>query len=114
MVDGPMDIMSRMIGRTTAHDGGELYSPTHHVMKTASAKGFSLVAVLKAANDPSTAYPSRKVEGQMRHVRGDLVAVVDPASRKVITAYKNVEQTPLRPDQTDADALKYGKQFRGK
>lgn len=114
MVDGPMDIMSRMIGRTTAHDGGELFSPTAHVMKQAREKGFSLIDIVKAANDPGHTYDNGRYEGQRRHIRGDIVAVVNTGNRKIVTAYQNVTKTALRPDQTDADAQRYGKQFRGK
>jgi hypothetical protein len=48
----------------------------------------------------------------MRHIRGDVVAVVHPPSQKIVTVYRNVTETDLRPDQTDADAQRYGRSRR--
>jgi hypothetical protein len=62
-------------------------------------------AVFLAATDPQTRYESRRNGGGMRHVRGDVVAIVDRGA--VITFYRNVEETALRPDQTDDDALAF-------
>lgn len=106
-LETPTEILSRMIGMTAASDGGPLYTPTSHVSHQSALKGFSLIAVLKAANDPFHTYDNGRVVGQRRHVRGNIVAVVDPQARKVITAYANVVETDLRKDQTDADAQEY-------
>ncbi|MER5754313.1 hypothetical protein [Streptomyces sp. NPDC002088] len=83
------------------------YRLTYHAQKQASAKGWSSEDVLLAANKPLHTYPSGRVPGQMRHVRGDLVAIVDPDANRVVTVYKDVEETGLRQDQTDSDALRY-------
>lgn len=80
---------------------------THHAKGQAAAKGLSIEAVLEAANDPSVTYANGRFAGQMRHIRGGIVAVVDPAKRVVITVYANVVETDARADQTDADARAY-------
>lgn len=54
-------------------------------------------AVFLAATAPTVRYESRRNGGGMRHVRGDVVAIVDRGA--VITFYRNVDETPIRPDQ---------------
>lgn len=88
------------------------WSLTPHAAKQATAKGWSPDDLLSAAREPHTTYENGRYPGQMRHIRGNLVAVVDPASKKVITAYENVTETDLRPDQTDRDAQNYGRRRR--
>lgn len=83
------------------------YRLTHHAQKQAAAKGWSSEDVLLAANNPLHTYPSGRVPGQVRHVRGDLVAIVDPAQKRVITVYQDVIETDVRRDQTDSDAHRY-------
>lgn len=79
-----------------------------HAAQQARAKGWSHSDVLAAANDPHTTYENGRYPGQMRHIRNDLVAVVHPESKTVVTVYQNVTETDLRPDQKDADARRYG------
>jgi hypothetical protein len=63
--------------------------------------------VMLAAAQPKVRYESRKGAGvSFRHIRDGIVAVVSPAGL-VITFYIDQEETPLRPDQTDADALRH-------
>ena len=78
-----------------------------HAAQQARAKGWTEDQVLAAANDPHTTYANGRYPGQMRHIRDDLVAVVHPESRKVVTVYQNVKETDLRADQNDADAKRY-------
>lgn len=85
------------------------YTLHPHALKQASLKGISTNSVLQAANHPTITYENRRFEGQRRHIRDDVVAVVDEARSLVITVYRNVVETDLRADQTDSDALKYGK-----
>jgi hypothetical protein len=85
------------------------YRLTYHAQKQAALKGWSSAQVLEAANRPQHTSPSSRFPGQWRHVRGDIVAVVDPADHRVITAYRDVAETSLRDDQTDADAQRYAK-----
>lgn len=87
----------------------EGYSLSGHAAQQARAKGWNPSDVVQAANDPHTTYANGRYEGQMRHIRGDIVAVVHPESKKVVTVYQNVKETDLRPDQKDADAQRYGK-----
>lgn len=89
------------------------YSLSGHAASQARAKGWDHAAVLAAANDPQTTYENGRYPGQMRHIRDNLVAVVHPESRKVVTVYENVTETALRPDQTDKDAQAYGRRRRG-
>lgn len=83
------------------------YRLTYHAQKQAAAKGWSSEAVLLAAEKPLHTYPSGRVPGQWRHVRGDIVAIVDPAENRVVTVYRDVKETSLRTDQTDEDARRY-------
>jgi hypothetical protein len=80
---------------------------TYHAQQQAAAKGWTSEDVLLAANKPLHTYPSGRVPGQVRHVRGDLVAVIDPVERRVVTVYQDVAETSVRKDQTDADAQRY-------
>lgn len=82
-----------------------------HAARQATSKGFDHAAVLDAANSPSHAYPNGKYPGQMRHIKNGIVAVVDPAERKVVTVYEDQRQTALRPDQKDRDARAYGRRL---
>lgn len=80
-----------------------------HAVRQANEKGFPHADVLAAANDPNTTYANGRYPGQMRHIRGGIVAVVDPDKRHVVTVYENVKETALRADQTDADSQRYGR-----
>lgn len=69
-------------------------------------------SVMAAADDPTVTYAvtDKKNAGrnrQTRHIRDGIVAVVDEAAGKIITFYADVEETDLRPDQTDAEAQRY-------
>jgi hypothetical protein len=85
------------------------YRLTYHAQKQAAAKGWTSEDILLAAEQPLHTYPSGRVPGQVRHVRGDLVAVVDPVAHRVITVYRDVAETDVREDQTDADAQRYSR-----
>jgi hypothetical protein len=69
-----------------------------HGKAQAAAKGWTLHQVWLAHVDPDVTYPSRR-EGQMRHIRGNLVVIVDARSNRAITVYENIVDTPLRADQ---------------
>jgi hypothetical protein len=83
------------------------YRLTYHAQQQATAKGWSSAQVLEAANRPQHTSPSSRFPGQWRHVRGEIVAVVDPADHRVITVYQDVRETSVRADQTDRDAQRY-------
>lgn len=70
---------------------------SRHIIAQAERKGFSLKAIKLAAEQPTIRYASRNHPGQMRHIRGDYVVVVE--GNTAITAYLNVVKTPLRKDQ---------------
>jgi hypothetical protein len=71
-----------------------------HALAQAGAKGFHPFAVMAAAGAPTVAYPSGDAHpGQWRHIRDGIVAVVEPATKRIVTVYVNVEETELRPDQ---------------
>ena len=66
--------------------------------------------VMLAATAPTVRYESRRNGGGMRHIRGSVAVIVDHDT--VITFYRNVTETPLRPDQTDADALAHAAEVK--
>lgn len=70
-----------------------------HAKAQAAAKGWSLADVYQAHVDPDICYPSGRYPGQQRHIRGNLVVIVDVRRNKAVTVYLNVEETELRPDQ---------------
>lgn len=84
------------------------YSLQPHARAQAALKGFTSEAVLGAANNPSISYESLRFPGQLRRIRGDIVAVCDPGTMRVITVYENVKETALREDQEDLSALLFG------
>lgn len=84
----------------------------YHAAEQAKKKGVHPDRVLLAANSPSVTYDNRRHLHQRRHIRDGICAVVDPAEGKVVTFYLDVEQTPLRPDQTDPDAVAYGNRVK--
>jgi hypothetical protein len=88
------------------------YRLTYHAQQQAAQKGWSSAQVLEAANRPQQTTPSSRFPGQWRHVRGSIVAIVDPADRRVITVYQDVAETALRADQTDRDAKSYAARSR--
>lgn len=83
-----------------------------HAAQQATAKGWSEDQVLHAANNPSVTYDNGRFPGQKRHIQGDIVAVVHPDSKKVVTVYQNVKETDVRPDQSDVDAQRYAARRR--
>lgn len=82
---------------------------THHAQKQATEKGIPHHLVLDAANNPSHTYENGRYAGQKRHIKNGIVAVVETASKRVRTVYKDQEETAIRPDQQDADAQKYAR-----
>jgi hypothetical protein len=95
------------------HEQPTGYSLSGHAAQQSRAKGWNPSDVLQAANDPHTTYDNGRYPDQKRHIRGDIVAVVHPESQKVVTVYRNVTETDLRPDQSDEDARRYGARRRG-
>jgi len=89
--------------------GSSTFSLHPHAAKQATMKGLDHAAVLDAANNPHHTYPNGRYPGQIRHIRNGIVAVVDPSRQQVITVYEDQRETALRPDQRDADALRYGR-----
>jgi hypothetical protein len=71
---------------------------TRHAAEQAKSKGFTAKQTWLAMTDPDVTYPSRR-EGQVRRIRGNVVAIVDEAANRCITFYENVVETPLRADQ---------------
>lgn len=84
-----------------------------HAAQQARAKGWAEDDILHAANNPSITYENGRYPGQMRHIHNDIVAVVHPESQKIVTVYRNVTETDLRPDQSDNDAKRYEARRRG-
>jgi hypothetical protein len=75
------------------------YTISKHAAQQAEQKGWTLAEIYAAANSPVITYQNGRYPNQMRHIRGDVVAIVDPKAQRIITVYKNVVETPLRPDQ---------------
>lgn len=82
--------------------------------KHAKTKGFDHAQMLAAAHDPGHSYTNPLDSTQEVRVHKDhsIAVVVDPKARRVITAYKNVEKTELRPDQV-ARGVKIGRGAHG-
>jgi hypothetical protein len=84
---------------------------SRHAAAQAVRKGFPLLDVILAANDPATIYDNGRYPGQTRHIRGRICAVIDHDSAEVVTIYENVATTALRDDQRTGhhatDALTY-------
>jgi len=78
-----------------------------HAVKMAASKGFTREQVLEAANTPSHTYANGRYPGQFRHIKGSVCAVVNPATKSVITVYLNTLETEVRPDQKDPDAVRF-------
>lgn len=78
---------------------------THHAKKQAREKGLSMRECDDAVMLPEITYPSLRVKGQERRIRGRVCAVVDAQRGVLVTVYLHNVRTPLRSDQTDADAL---------
>jgi hypothetical protein len=108
----PSMMPKRRVDHTTSARGAEGYTLSGHAAQQARAKGWAEDDVIQAANDPHTTYANGRYPDQMRHIRGDVVAVVHPPSQKIVTVYRNVAETDLRADQTDADAQRYGRNRR--
>lgn len=73
-----------------------------HCKAQAAEKGWTLDEVYKAHIDPDICYPSGRFPGQQRHIRDNLVVIVDAARNIAVTVYENVTETALRPDQIAA------------
>lgn len=99
---------------TSVRSQTEGFTLSGHAAQQARAKGWTEDQVLHAANNPSITYANGRYEGQMRHIHGDLVAVVHPESQKVVTVYQNVAETDLRPDQNDSDAKRFDARRRNR
>lgn len=78
---------------------------TDHAKAQAAAKGWSLDQVYQAHVDPDICYPSGRFPGQQRHIRDNLVVIVDAARNMAVTVYENVVETELRPDQVAAGVV---------
>ena len=87
------------------------YSFTRHAKDQAFKKGFSLDDVLKAASEPEITYGNGMAQGQDRHIRGDIVAIVDIVDRRIITVYENVKETEVRPDQVKSGSVNNKSRF---
>lgn len=96
----PASMPKRRVDHTTSErqPSGSGFTLSGHAAQQARSKGWSEDDVLHAANNPSITYANGRYEGQMRHIHGDVVAVVHPVSQKVVTVYRNVEETDVRPD----------------
>lgn len=81
--------------------------PTYHLRQKIGGDSDLFTRVMNAAHNPQIRYESRRNEGvAFRHIRDGIVAIVSDKGA-VITFYVDQEETPLRPDQTDADAIRH-------
>lgn len=100
-VPNPLQMNARRLG----------YSFTRHAKTQAVEKGFSLADVLKAASEPTITYGNGMAANQVRHIRGDIVAIVDVENHSIITVYKNVTETEVRPDQVESGSVNNKSRF---
>lgn len=85
---------------------------SHHVVKQALAKGWTVQQIQDAADKPQVTYANGRYPNQMRYIRDGIVAIVDPLKGEVVTCYANVVETDLRADQRDRDAQNYNRRRR--
>jgi hypothetical protein len=100
-----MTTIAEALGINWTTENPSPYRLTLHAQQQAAAKGWTVEDVLLAAAKPLHTYRSGRVAGQVRHVRNGIVAVIDPATAKVVTVYVDRVETALRVDQRDSDAL---------
>lgn len=98
-----MSSVADLLGIVWDGAGARRHTLSVHARRQCAAKGISERDVLAAADSPAHSYPNGRVPGQMRHVRGGVCAVVDPATLLVVTVYANVVETDLREDQRVGD-----------
>lgn len=85
-----------------------MFTLTAHAYGKIDGDATTAIEVMAAANRPTVAYESNRHPGQWKHIRGEWCAVVDPRAGKVITFFRNVVETDIRPDQQDdADAVAF-------
>lgn len=78
---------------------------TAHAIQKIDGDADLRTRVMLAASQPKVRYESRRGQGtSYRCIRDGIVAVVGDSGR-IITFYIDQDETPLREDQTDADAL---------
>lgn len=78
---------------------------TAHAKSTIETKGISIEMVEAVWNCPDVTYPSHRYPGQHKRVGQGLALCCENATGKVVTVFVDRTETPLRADQTDADAL---------
>jgi hypothetical protein len=68
-----------------------------HALNQIEAKCFDRAAVLDAAVNPGIRSVSHTHPGQFKHIANGLCVVL--AGDTIVTVFKHLERTPLRPDQ---------------
>ena len=86
-----------------------MFSMTAHAVRTIESKGFPLSVVQAVWQDPDTRYPSFKHPGQHKRTGQGVCLCCDDDTGRVITVFINETATDLRPDQTDADAVRWAR-----
>lgn len=80
---------------------------THHALTKIGDDEVLHRALLKALHNPQVRYEAKRGQGvSFKHI-SDGMAVVVGENGKVITFFRHKDETPLRPDQTDEDAIRH-------
>jgi hypothetical protein len=65
----------------------EEYRVTKHARERLTQRGFTINALFATLRGPEKVYESKKYEGQLRVVAGEMCACVDPVKKVVVTVF---------------------------
>jgi hypothetical protein len=80
---------------------------TNHVLTQAVEKNIKIEDLIKCIDQPSTTYQSHRYPDQLKHVGNGICVAVIPATKTVVTVFRDLDVTPLRSDQKDRDAKRF-------
>jgi hypothetical protein len=69
------------------HFNPEEYRVTKHAMDRLTQRGFTLAMLHAALEWPEKVYMSKKFDGQLRVVSGEMCIPIDPKTKTVITVF---------------------------
>lgn len=88
------------------------FKMSRHCAEKVVSAGISADAISEAYSNPDTTYPSHRYPNQEKRIGAGLCLCVDRTTGVIVTVFQHKVETALRPDQTDRDALAYGRRQR--
>lgn len=85
---------------------------SRHCTEKVLSAGISVADISGVYNNPDMTYPSHRYPSQEKRIGNGLCLCVDRETGVVVTVFKHKVETDLRADQTDRDALAYGRRRR--